>query len=126
METTKVSKNFSTTKYSDDALGNKAQHVITCMTGNSRYTTPDPTLAVLQPAQSAFVASVAKAIGGTKQDTADKNAKREALIALLQKEADYVQKTSAGDEVAILSSGFDVYKKPAPVEVPYPHPKTSK
>jgi len=36
----------------------------------------------------------------------------EGLLKLL---ADYVQRTSDGDEAMILSSGFDVNKKPAPV-----------
>lgn len=115
METTKVRKNFSSNKYSDDALATMAQHIITSMTGNTRFTTPDPTLAVILAALTAFLAAVAKALGGTKQDTADKNAKREILEDLLQKLADYVQRTSAGVEVSILSSGFEVYKKPAPI-----------
>jgi hypothetical protein len=115
METTNVSKNFSTNRYSDDALAMLVQHIIASMTGNTRFPTPDPTLALVQTGYTTFTTALAKAVGGTKQDTADKNAKREALVELLKKLADYVQRISAGAEVAILSSGFEVYKKPSPV-----------
>lgn len=113
METAKVSKTFSSNKYNDDALGIKAQHIIACLTGNTRFANPDPTLATVQTACSAFTTSVAKALNGTKQDTADKRAKRISLEDLLQKLADFVQRTSLGAEVSILSSGFDICKKPS-------------
>lgn len=115
METTIVSKNFSSNRYSDDALATLVQHIIACLTGNTRFTTPDPTLAVVQTANTAFTVALAKAVGGTKLDTADKNVKRETVVELTKKLADYVQRTSGGAEVAILSSGFDVCKKPSPV-----------
>jgi len=37
------------------------------------------------------------------------------LVELLQKLADYVQVASGGDEAIILSSGFDVCKKPSTI-----------
>lgn len=125
METTNVSKNFSTNKYGDEALAVFAQHVIASLTGNKTFPTPDPTLAVVNTAQTVFSAAVAKAVDGTKQDTADKNAKREALVVLLQQLADYVQRISKGEDVSILSSGFDIHKRHEPVG-PLPVPNNFK
>jgi hypothetical protein len=51
-----------------------------------------------------------------------KNNCRKTLESLLKLETDYVQQTSEGDEAIILSSGFDVYKKPSVVG---PLPKAS-
>lgn len=122
---TNVSRCFSQKKYNDESLAVFTQHVIACLTGNTRFATPDPTLTVVQTALTAFNAAVAKTVDGTRQDTADKNAKREVLEDLLRKLADYVQRVSAGVEVSILSSGFDIHKKPEPVG-PLPTPENFK
>lgn len=112
-----VSKNFSTGKYSDEALATKSQVIHDNVNGNVHYTTPDPTLADLQTAITDFQLSIVKAKNGTKEDTADKNAKRQILVDLLHRLSYYVQVTSNGDETIILSSGFDTNKQSGTVGV---------
>jgi len=125
VETYSVSKNFSTGKYSDEALEIKAQLIHDSMTGNTHFPTPDPPLADLLAAITNFQAAVLKAKNGSKEDTADKNAKRQTLVDLLHKLSYYVQLTSNGGETIILSSGFDVNKQPGTVGV-LPKPENFK
>jgi hypothetical protein len=112
-----VSKNFSTGKYSDEALLTKSQVIHDDLNGNAHYPTPDPTLADLQTAITDFQLTIVKAKNGTKEDTADKNAKRLILVDLLHRLSYYVQVTSNGDETIILSSGFDTNKQSGTVGV---------
>ena len=113
MGNSKVSKDFSTGKYSDAGLSNKANYIVDKMTGNSFFATPVPSLKDVTDANNAYIAALGKVEYGSKEDTVIKNNLRAALIALLKQLADYVQSTSNGDEANILSSGFDVNKKPS-------------
>jgi hypothetical protein len=107
----KVLKDFSTNSYSDSELIIKAGSIRECMTDNSSFPDPSPTLDQLKEGTDNFNAALIKAESGTKADKAAKNQIRDTLEALLQLLADYVQRTSKGDETIILSSGFDVQKK---------------
>lgn len=111
MESFTVSKNFSSAKYSDEALGTKAQVIHDNMNGNTHYPSPDPVLGILQTAITDLKDAIVKAKHGSKDDTSDKNAKRQILIDLLHRLSYYVQITSNGDETLILSSGFDINKQ---------------
>lgn len=111
METMKISIDFSTNKYSDKELAVKTQFIIDQMTGNSYFSSPSPALTVLQEALDKFSASLTKMEDGNRQNTVDKNARRSELEALLKQEAAYVQQTSGGSEVILISSGFDMNKK---------------
>lgn len=111
MGTFTVSKNFAIGKYSDEALATKAQVIHDSMNGNAHYPTPSPALNDLQSAISDFLSAIVKSRDGSKEETADKNAKRQILANLLQRLSYYVQLTSMGDETIILSSGFDLNKQ---------------
>jgi hypothetical protein len=113
MGSSKVIKDFSSGRYSDPELSVKASHVIEHMTDNPHFTTPIPPLADLAEANGAYIQALNKAEGGSKEDTVIKNNYRKLVESLLKRETDYVQTTSEGDEAIILSSGFDVNKKPA-------------
>ena len=115
MGNAKISKDFSTGKYADSDLSIKTGHIVEKMTDNTNFTTPDPALANVTAAKNAFIASIAKVQNGSKEDTVIKNNCRTTLETLLKNEADYVQRVSNGDEAIILSSGFDVNKKPGTV-----------
>lgn len=117
MESFTVSKNFSTGKYSDEAFAIKAQVIHDDMNGNAHYPNPDPLLADLQAAITSFRLAIIKAKNASKEDTSDKNAKRQILTGLLQRLSYYVQVTSNGDETIILSSGFDTNKQSGTVGV---------
>ncbi|MGH7953394.1 MAG: fibronectin type III domain-containing protein [Limisphaerales bacterium] len=82
--------------------------VVAGLTGNAAFPTPAVSLADLSAAQTAFEdAMTAMSQGGT-QATADKNNKRDALVALLRQEAQYVQLNGKNDLPTLLSSGFQV------------------
>lgn len=115
MGNSKVSKDFSTGKYTDSGVSTKASFIADKMTGNAAFADPKPTLADLKAAIVLYNLALGKVEYGTKEDTVNKNTLRAALVTLLKQLADYVQTTSAGDEAIILSSGFDVNKKPTTV-----------
>jgi hypothetical protein len=115
MGTSKVIHDFSVGRYTDLELSNKTSHVVEEMTDNPHFTTPSPPLADISEVNGAYIQSLNKVEGGSKEDTVIKNNYRKMVETLLKREADYVQTTSEGDEAIILSSGFDVNKKPAMV-----------
>jgi len=111
----KVSTDFSTNRYSDKEINLKADSIITEMTGNEYFPTPNPPLATIKECNDRFTAALVKTVDGNKQDTAIKNKIRVELDDLLHQLALYVQGVSGGDEAIILSSGYDVNRKGAPV-----------
>lgn len=115
MANSKVIRDFSSSRYSDPELAVKANHVVSQMTNNPHFPQPSPALSDISQATTNYQAALDKAENGTKEDTVIKNNMRKALESLLKLETDYVQQVSAGDEAIILSSGFDVNKKPTVV-----------
>ncbi len=115
MSTAKVSQSFSSSKYSDAELSVKANSIISKMTGNSYFPEPAPALEVLQTAITNYSSALDKVEDGSREDTVVKNNRRETLENLLKQLAGYVQDASGGDEAIILSSGFDVNKKPSAI-----------
>ena len=113
----KVSTNFSTSKYTDAGISTKATFIVEKMTGNTAFVTPTPSLTEVTTANTKYIAALGTVEYGSKEDTVIKNNLRAALTVLLKDLADYVQTTSDGDEAIILSSGFDVNKKPGTVGV---------
>lgn len=115
MGNAKVSKDFSNGKYTDAGLSNKVNYIINQMTDNPAFTTPTPPLKNVTDANNEYIISLGKVEYGSKADTVNKNNLRAALIVLVKLLADYVQTTNNGDEAIILSSGFDVNKKPGTI-----------
>lgn len=115
MNSTKISINFSSGKYTDSELNVKANHIIEKMTGNAAFPTPEPTLEAVQEASDTYYNALDNVHDGSKEDTARKNHLRLTLEGLLRDLAAYVLRVSQGNDVLILSSGFDLYKKPEPV-----------
>jgi hypothetical protein len=115
MGNSKVSKDFSNGKYTDAGLSSKTNYIVDQMTGNTAFATPIPPLKDVKDTNNEYISALGKVEYGSKADTVIKNNLRAALIVLLKQLADYVQTTSNGDEAIILSSGFDVNKKPATV-----------
>jgi hypothetical protein len=93
---------------SDADLDEFAGGVIAGLTGNAAFTTPAVSIADLTAAQAAFEDAITAMVQGGTQSTADKNNKRDALIALFRKEAKYVEMTSDNDLPTMLSSGFQI------------------
>jgi hypothetical protein len=110
---------------SDPQLVVDTQTIITSLTGNTSYPTPEPTLAAVTMALDNFTIALANAADGGMTLTATKNGKRDVLVALLRDLANYVQVTCNGDLTVLLSSGFPIQKPqrnpigvlPAPVDL---------
>lgn len=85
------------------------------MTNNPNFPQPNPALGDISAANDNYLTALDKVENGTKEDTVIKNNLRKVLELLLKSETDYVQQISLGDEAIILSSGFDVNKKPSSV-----------
>lgn len=97
--------------YRDAELAQKAQSIVTSLTGNTYFPAPSPTLTSVQTAIDAYAQALANAINGTKEQTILKNQTRDELEAVLARLATYVDET-ANDNVAIMtSSGFDLSKE---------------
>jgi hypothetical protein len=95
----------------------KVRNYITKMTGNLSFTTPNPALASMKTENDKLEANFNAALdGGKTLKTAVRLQKLKVLgmVAILRA---YVQTTSLGDELIILSSGFDVRGKGVPVGI---------
>lgn len=90
--------------------------IVTGMTGNAAFATPNPTLADFTAARNDYIAAVNGAKGNTI-GVAVRVQKRTALLALIRKLAHYVQVTSGGDLPTLLSSGLTAQRPRQPVGV---------
>ncbi len=104
-------------RYSNDVLDNKAREIVQSMTGNAAFATPVPPLAEVQAALNAYQDALSQASKGGTEKTAIKNLRRKELEALLKRLASYVEDTALGNEVMLISSGFDLTKAPVPVGI---------
>ena len=90
----------------------------TKITGNPYYVTPDPSMATMKTATDAVETAYNEALNNDKEKKSVLRIKRKELVVLMRLLCYYVQQTSEGGEEIILSSGFSVYKTPAPVALP--------
>ncbi len=111
----KVSVDFSMHNYSDKELAIQGQTVSENLTDNLNFPTLKETATAIKTASDILYGYLANMATGNKQLTAEKNVARLNLENLLGATALKVQDISGGDEVKILSSGFEINRKPAPV-----------
>jgi hypothetical protein len=95
-----------------------ARQIVTGMTGNASFTTPDPPLATITTCAIALEnayndANVAKQDASTKVSIQDDE--EIVLDSNLQKLANYVESASDGDETKIQSAGMNLRAKPQPI-----------
>ncbi|MBL0309195.1 MAG: fibronectin type III domain-containing protein [Bacteroidetes bacterium] len=95
--------------------------IVTKMTGNPNFPTPDPTLADVTTAADALLAAYNNSRDGGKTLTATMRLRLKELMELNRKLAAYVQAESSGGEEIILSSGFDVVRRGDPTQVAQVH-----
>jgi hypothetical protein len=95
-----------------------ARQIVTSMTGNANFTTPEPPLTAVSSAADALEAAYNEA-NVARQEAAAKvssqDDKDSALNAVLMKLANYVENASDGDESKILSAGMSLRSKPSPI-----------
>jgi hypothetical protein len=110
-------------RISDDqtlALGNT---MLTALTGNSYFPTPSPGLATVQAARNAFSVSLSKAKYGGREDKAQKNADKKALIKLLRNLCNYINSIAQGNLVILSTCGCPLSKEPQPIVLGKPAAK---
>jgi hypothetical protein len=82
--------------------------IIDGLTGNPAYLTPAVSILNLTAAQTTLSNAITAQLLGGVVETAAMNAAKDALIALLRLEANYVQGAGKNDLTTLLSSGFSV------------------
>lgn len=96
------------------ALVPYAQNIVTCMTNNPRFPSPQPTLATVTTAITALATAEAAAVSRIKGAVTTRNDKRAALDVLLQQLRAYVQSVADADPengaATIQSAGMSVRK----------------
>jgi len=110
-----ISINFSSNNYSDKALNVKINTIVESLTGNETYATLAADVVTLKAKNDVFGGFLSRMANGTKMLTAEKNVARKDLEDFTHVVGNRVQDISGGNEVLLLSSGFDLRRKPAPV-----------
>lgn len=93
-------------KQSAEQLVVMAGAIITGLTDNPAFPAPAVDLKAVQAAAEDLSAALAAQVQGGTAATAEKNNKREALIALLRRLKHYVEDNCENDTAVLLSSGF--------------------
>ena len=103
---------------SPDQILSLADQIVTAMTGNANFPTPNPPLASVSTALATATAKVAAqkaAVLAARKATDDRDAAIAALVALLTSLGDHVSSVSGGNRVKIESAGMGVKASGAPV-----------
>jgi len=115
MAKAKVIVDYSTNRYSDIELSNKADTVVTGLTDNPAFPTLASKATEIKAVNDNFRSLLARMAEGSKQVTLEKKDARISLENLLGSTAVKVQDLSGGEELLINTTGFDVKRKPIPV-----------
>ena len=86
----------------------KARELVTHMTNNSNFSSPNPTLQTVTTAINALETAYEAALDGGKTLKSIMRRKLIILNDLISQLKDYISNVSAGDELKILSSGLQV------------------
>ncbi len=88
------------------------------MKDNPAFPTPTPSLSEIADARTALEAAITAAIDGGRTARAIRNTRQAELKLLLDQLAGYVSSRAEGNELAILSSGFEVRRTGKPLPEP--------
>jgi hypothetical protein len=114
----KLNTGFSRVR--DDDLDNKAQSIVTALTGNSNFPTTNPPLATVSSAITDFEAALAMPKGPARD--AQVATTRAALTTLLEQLARNLELTPGVTDAMLATTGFDIRQTPArtgaPVDAP--------
>lgn len=94
--------------YADGKLGEFGLHIVTCLTGNSDFETPAVPLNTLKLATTDFQDAAGRTLDGTTADTEQKKELRATLLALLNQQADYVEKQANYNPALMRSTGYNL------------------
>ena len=90
------------------------------MKDNPAFPTPTPSLSAIADARTALEAAITAAIDGGRTARAIRNTRQAELKLLLDQLSGYVSSRAEGNELAILSSGFEVRRTGKPLPEPLP------
>lgn len=96
----------------------KGRQIITAMTGNSHFTTPNPSLADIQAAIDVLETAYQDASDGGKSLKAIMYEKEDILDELIAKLISYVDHQAQGDALVIRSASMDVQTTGQPIGEP--------
>lgn len=111
-----LKKNLS--RLSSAQLAERARQHEQRMDGNAAFPTPTPTKAEITEAREALEEVMTEAMEGGRTASAKKRLRHKALMVLLTRLGDYVSSVADGNELAILSMGFEVRRTPQPAPEP--------
>ncbi|HXI22306.1 MAG TPA: fibronectin type III domain-containing protein [Pyrinomonadaceae bacterium] len=99
----------------------RARQIVTAMTGNPNFTTPQPNLVTISDAAD-LLEQAATAVQAARQDAKTKttiqNTREDVLDKLIAQAAGYVTAVSAGAEAIIQSAAMDVRAAPGASTMP--------
>jgi hypothetical protein len=101
----------------DDELDNRVQKIITSMTGNVNFATPAPPLSTVATALAEYQEALSQSKDGSKEKTAIKNQKRDALEKILNSLSLYVQANCQDNLAILLSSGYEARRPNTPIGI---------
>ncbi len=91
-----------------------ARSIVSMMSANPLFAVPDVAYADILIAVSNFETALEVSLYGGKKDVSKMHEKKEILLNLLYKEADYVNRIADGVESIIENAGFETIKIPIP------------
>lgn len=104
------------TRLKAPAVVAKAEYVEGKMSSNTNFPTPTPSVAQVTAARNALVTALAAAESGAHADIATKNEAVRTLRDLLTKMARFVNSAAGGDVDKAVTSGFELAKRPEPID----------
>ena len=96
-----------------DLLG-KVRFILAEMTGNTNFSTPDPTVASITTLADDFEKAINNAAAGGSYAKSVRESKKEVLVVAMHNLSSYVLFTSKGDRLIAESSGFTIAKDKSP------------
>lgn len=118
MPQNKLNRGFSQLR--EDELDNKAQFIITALTGNAKFPTPTPTLANVQTKLDAYRTAMARDDSGR---TAAVDTSRAELETILGQLAGNLELTSGVTDADLATTGFDMRKPRTTTDAPIDAPQ---
>jgi hypothetical protein len=113
----KINLDFSSNQYPDAILKVKGSTIAGSLDGNTYFPDLAPNVVTIRERVTTFDVFLAKMADGNKKVTAEKNNARASLADALIETGRLVQNISKGDEVILLSSGYDLKRKPVYVDI---------
>lgn len=118
MKMQRISTSFS--YFTDANFEQKAEYILEQMNGNASFATPQPSLADVQTAVTAYSQALVEAAGQDRTLVAFKNEARRELEVLLGKLGMYVMNIALGNVAMLTSSGFTLLKSSEPLYIENP------